>query len=234
DFGSEERRPSRHQWVLLVVMGLVVLATFWPHLEESGAMNLYVHLADAMVHGRLDISEHLHDVVMVGDKIYVPFPPFPAVILIALLGFLGLAAATPAYLSPVLTLVGAVALRATLRRLGIEQNSTYWLLAAFFLGTAYWLCAICSSGVWAFAHVVATVSLLLAIGEALGPGRGAMVGLLLGMAFLSRQMTVYASVFLAAALWRREEATTRTKLINLSLFTTAFGVCVLIYLWYNW
>ena len=87
---------------------------------------------------------------------------------------------------------------------------------------------------WFFAHIVAVSGMFLAIDEALGKGRGLLVGLYLGTAFLSRQLSIYSFLFLAAAVWHNAAHQTRkSKLVHLASLSAALGVCVLAYLVLN-
>ena len=75
-----------------------------------------------------------------------------------------------------------------------------WLLGAFVGGTAYLYCVRESGMVWFFAHVCATATLLCALTEALGKARGWLVGVLVGLTFLSRQMVLAGLPFFLVAL----------------------------------
>lgn len=188
---------------------------------------MYVLQADAWLRGRLDIPR-VSDAALFGGRYYAPFPPFPALVLLPMVAAVGAAASRPVGAALALWLVGLWAARDLLRRQQMRPGETGWLLAGFFLGTASILCLRSSLGVWFFAHVVSFVCLLLAVREALGPGRGAWVGLFLGASFLSRQMTLLGLPFFLAALWRRPA---RARQIGGLLGMVA--LCVALYLGYN-
>src|SRR5262249_4956361 len=121
------------------------------------------------------------------------------------------------------------------RRLGLSPRERVWWLVAMFLGAGYWSAVIQSSGVWYYAHVVAFSALLLAVAEAWGKGRGALVGLALSAAFLSRQFTVFAGLALAARLWShpRFSVDRRARWMNLGAFGAATGLGMAAYLVFN-
>jgi 4-amino-4-deoxy-L-arabinose transferase-like glycosyltransferase len=90
-------------------------------------------------------------------------------------------------------------------------------------------------GVAWFAHVVSVFAVLLAVHEALGRGNGILTGLFLGMAFLSRQLTLFFALFFIIALWTHTKRTSiKKKLFHAGGFLGALGACVLIYLAYNY
>lgn len=111
----------------------------------------------------------------------------------------------------------------------------YWLLAGFFLGTAYTTSLFQTYESWHYAHIVAVTCLLLAVYEVLGKGRAVLVGLCCGLAFLSRHLCIYAIIFLAAMLWqRRRNVAATTRIIHLLALAVPVGLCVAIYLYLNW
>jgi len=220
--------------------GLLTLALVvgcWSFIQKDYWMsNLYAHQAAALLQGRLDIGQKLYDVALFGDKYYVPFPPFPAIVLLPFVALWGVAGTKVIYIAIAISAISAVLFVRVMDKLGVQDfRQTLWLGAAFFLGTAYWSMVRNSYGVWFFAHTVAVCCMLMAIGLALGRGTGVLVGLCVGLAFLSRQLSIFSAPFLAVVLWRHARYTTlRARVINLMGFGLALGVCGAIYLWFNW
>jgi hypothetical protein len=190
---------------MIIVAALVLAAGWnvWPRLwAPSGLHKHYLHQAHAFLQGRLDIEQPFGDVATYNGRYYVVFPPFPALLITPLVALFGPHTRTT-LVSLVLTALNFFVLRGVLRRLGVERDLRRWLLAGFFLGTAYTTSMFQTYESWHFAHLVAVTCLLLAIYEVLGRGRGVLVGLCCGLAFLSRHLCVYAALFLAVALWQR-------------------------------
>jgi photosystem II stability/assembly factor-like uncharacterized protein len=212
---------------------LVLVIWFLPY--DSGSRNLHVYQAEAFLHGRLNVSEKLEDVSIYNGKYYDPFPPVPAVLLVPLVAVFGIAGTKVTLVATLLTVLNAFILSRLLKRLGINNESTLWLIVALFMGTGYWFAVVWSSGVWFFAHVVAVSFMLLAIHEAMGSGRGIITGMLLGCAFLSRQLSIYSSVFiLSALLMNPSNASSRSRLRNVFSFVLSLTLCVGVYLVFNW
>jgi hypothetical protein len=109
-----------------------------------------------------------------------------------------------------------------------------WLTLAFFFGTGYWYVLGQSSGVWFFAHVVGVPLILLAYNEALGRGREILVGLFVGLAFLTRQMYLASAIFLAVLLWEQAADRPRsTRVLRLLRFGLPVVLCLTLYLLFN-
>lgn len=173
-------------------MSLIILGSFIPTIiSDSGEKNLYVQQANAFLQGRLDIDQHYHDVAIYKGRYYVPFPPFPALLLLPFVAMLGVNLTKVMFVSIILSVLSVIILMHILRKLNIDPKYIPWIVVSFILGTAYWSTALRSSSVWFFAHIVAVTFILLAINEVFGKGRGMLAGLFLGFAFLSRQLYIY-------------------------------------------
>jgi hypothetical protein len=234
--GSGAGSPPASVWIVLGLVGLALIAgTVLPGLRgDSGEKNLHVLQAAAWLHGRLDLDRRVYDTAFFNGRTFVPFPPFPALLLLPWVAAFGAQATKPALVSLALTALNWPVLSAILGKLDVPAARRPWICGAFFFGTAYWLCVSASSGVYFFSHIVAVTALLLAVLEALGRGRGLLVGLALGAAFLSRQMTVFAGVMLAAAVWQNaNRKTTGSRALHLAGLAAAFAVCAAGYLYYN-
>ncbi len=218
-----------------MILGALVLFSLLPNLLSSGDKNLHVHQAKSFLEGRFDISQYRHDVAIFKDKYYVPFPPFPTVLLLPFVFFLGVKFTNTVVIGAALSVASFVILKRILGRLNIEPEAALWILAAFFGGTAYWFCLVRSTHVWFFSHIVAVTCIFMAINEVLGKGRGLLAGTFLGMAFLSRQLAIYSAIFLLVLLWHRPEfQQKRDRVSNLIKFLVPVALSVGLYFVYNW
>jgi hypothetical protein len=133
-----------------------------------------------------------------------------------------------------LALWSVILLWKILKKVETAPSSRPWLIFALIFGTGYWLCLRNSLGVAWYAHVASVFALLLALNEGMGKGRGMLVGLFIGCAFLSRQFTIFFFPFLIAAIWQNpRRKSTGAKIAQGSLFACGLAVCVGIYLFYN-
>lgn len=193
------------------------VSTLQQGLARDNGSNLHLRQAEAWLQGRLDIPRKLHDVAVYQGKYYVPFPPAPSILLTPLVALFPKVNTT--LIAGVLTLLNILILKDIFTKLEIDSLTTHWLIVAFLLGTGYWSTVRLSNGVWFFSHVVAFSALLLAIREALGKGRGILVGLFAGTAILSRQLCLYSCLFLLIALrLNSSHVSSRCKNKNLFLF----------------
>jgi hypothetical protein len=220
----------------LLILGACFVKSLWgPVANNSGAANLYAQQAHAFLRGHLAVDVPLFDSAPYQGRIYVPFPPLPAVLLMPVVSIFGLERTNGALLAAFLTLLNIAIAHRLLRRLGVVLVDRVWLLSAFFFGTGYWYLVVTSGSVWFWAQVVAVTCLLLAVAEAWDRGRGHWVGVGLAGAFLSRQMTILAGVALAWRLWTHPAfGLPAARRRNLAAFVAVTSAGVAIYLVFNY
>lgn len=182
-------------------------------LTEHTPFNHFALLAEAWLKGRLDLGgpppgyAQNNDFAQYGDKWFIVFPPFPAVLLLPLvkLGgsairvqdgqfFIWLAGIAPAVLFLCLE---------KLRRMGLTGRGTRFSLVLsllFAFGSVYFFTAE-QGTVWFAAHVVGAAIAALYVLCALDAERPMLAGLLVGLGFLTRAPLLYAvPLFLFEAL----------------------------------
>lgn len=219
---------------LALLAALVISSLIGPIRNARGENNLYIHQAAAFLKGRLDIPRHYHDAAVFEGRYYVPFPPAPAVLMLPLVAVLGVHRTNPALVGLAIAILSMWLLRRILQRLGVERRTLFWLLIGYFFGTVYWSCLKMSEGVWFTAHLVSTAALFLAIDEGLGRKRGLLVGLYLGISFLSRQLTALLAPFFLALLLTGDEAPSKVRWVRLMGFAASCAVLGGAYLAFNW
>lgn len=202
-------------------------------------MNLSWLQAQAFLAGRLDVpfavvdGTNVDDVAELGGRFYIPFPHLPALVL---LPFVALRASPNTALLVALALAFACdrLLRGIFAALAATPEQSRWLRVAFLAGTGFWLMVLWSRGVWYLATVLGVTFTLAAMREVLTRGRAWLVGVLAGLAFLSRQMTVYSLLFLLPALWTHARRTRRgERLLSAALALAAFGALAATYPAFN-
>jgi len=182
-------------------------------LTAHTPFNHFALLAEAWLKGRLDLGAvppayaQNNDFAQYGDKWFIVFPPFPAVLLLPLvkLGgsavrvqdgqfFIWLAGVAPAVLFLCVE---------KLRRMGLTDRGTKHslvLTALFAFGSVYFFTAE-QGTVWFAAHVVGAALCALYVLCALDAERPMWAGFLLGLGFLTRAPLLYAApLFLFEAL----------------------------------
>ncbi|HVY29790.1 MAG TPA: hypothetical protein VHB79_24690 [Polyangiaceae bacterium] len=200
---------ARRFWCALAIYSgttLLLMACAAPGLlREHTPYNHFALLADAWLHGRLDLGrappEYAggNDFASYHGKWFVVFPPFPSVLLLPLVWlakrpeavvdgrfFLMLAGLSPALLFLVLE---------KLTRLGQSKRGeleNVILSCLFCFGSVYFFSSL-QGTVWFAAHVVAAVLTMLYVLFALGAQWPFLAGLCLALAFATRSPLLFAA-----------------------------------------
>jgi hypothetical protein len=201
----------------------------------------YYYLAEAFLDGRMWIPafDRAVDTVIVDGRAFVPFAPFPAVVLMPLVWLFGVAALLPWEQTINATLAATeVALCWVLlgRIDGMQRRTRMWLVALFAFSTPVWWVTVLG-GPWHFAQLVATALSLLGLIEAFGRQRPWLLGLIAATSFVTRPTLLLAlPLWIAVALSGRD---LRVGRIGASQLSRAVGVAapvlvaIAISLWYN-
>lgn len=204
------------------------------HTAEHGQVHTHVRLAAEMLQGRVEFHEAFYkDIADFHGRYYSPFPPFPAVFLIPLVALFGVNLLTM-LLTPLLgALVGTTLFR-LLRALNIQSAVAAWATAGFLFGTVFWLVVRFPFDTY-FAHVLATLLVFLALEAAASRRSGAWVGLYMGAAFLSRQLTVLALPFVWLLMLLPGEPLLSRRFFKAVIASVpALALALGLYLYYNW
>lgn len=106
-----------------------------------------------------------------------------------------------------------------------------WVFLGFFLGTGYWYAVLSSHHINGFAHVVCTTLLILLLYELFTKQRAWMLGILLGAAFLSRQMTIFYGILVLFCLYdkNRRFGYSPSQVLTIGLTFSVFAAAYLIF-----
>jgi hypothetical protein len=191
-----------------IPIGLAVLAFTVYSLTRGWTHHQYfINLADAFLHGRLYITDppsYLDELVRIGERYYVIYPPMPAVLLLPVVAVFGIGLETQVWVFLTLAAACCVPLAWLVgRRLDLGAEPSVWLAVLLGFGTTFWYTGVEGSA-WYTAHIAAVFFLLLAVLEALGRKRPALIGFMLGLAALSRLTTVLSLPFFLLIVWERK------------------------------
>jgi hypothetical protein len=224
------------------LVGLLVVATiiYWVSAREfdAGRPDLF-YLADAFLQGRLWLERALGpaDVIVVGDRVFVPFAPFPAIAFVPLVALFGpeLVTEWQPLVNAVLAAAGLGACWWMLARIGVRSiGDRLWLTVLWGFSTAIWFTTT-RGGVWHTGHLVASILTFAGLVELFGRRRPLVMGLLAGAVFLTRPPLLAALPLWAWAAfphgWRG-----RLRSIARPIGVVVLGLApaVLFGLWYNW
>jgi hypothetical protein len=201
DWSSLDRRRSLAVGTAVTAVSLLV---YWlsNRAFDAGRGDLF-YLADAFLHGRTWITVALGpwDVILRDGHVYVPFGPFPALVLAPLVAMLGAAGAD--HVQPVVNAALAAAVVGlawwTAGRIGVTRltDRLGLVLLLGFSTQVWWVTT--RGGVWHTGHLVAMLLTLLLVAELFGRSRPVILGLLVGAAFLTRAPVAFAAP--VCALW---------------------------------
>lgn len=203
---SARRRTALALAVYAAATVVYLLCAARETLTEHTPFNHFALQAEAWLHGRLDLGgpppgyAHGNDFSRFEDRWFVPFPPFPALLLlpaVALAGGHAEAVADGRFflllagLAPAALFLGLE----TLRERGDSERSereNLGLTALFAFGSVYFFSAE-QGTVWYAAHVVGAVLAALYFWVSLGAERPWLAGLLLGLGFATRTPLLFAA-----------------------------------------
>jgi hypothetical protein len=217
-----------------------------------------VRLADAFLHGRLDVAngEDLLGFLdfacqpypcIEGSKYYPLEPPGTALVILPGVALFGLAI-NQTLVSVVTGAISAGVVYQISRRLTENLWHQIWLTAMYVFGTVYWWDSV-YVGVWYFNHAVAALFLLGAVYETLFGKRPFTAGILLGAAYITRLPTVWTVPFFIIMLtdwgrvhdallairsgigrqWRRELRPSLNQIVRVSRPVLRFGIGLAIF-----
>jgi hypothetical protein len=252
---------SRRWLVAAAIYTLVTIVclatTARERLTTHTPYNHFALLADAWLHGRLDLGgpppayTGNNDFVAWEGKHYVSFPPFPAVLLLPAVKLAGSVErvrdgqifALFTGLAPALLYLGLDALsRAGRTDRSERENVLLSLLFAF--GTVYWFSAV-QGTVWFAAHVVGAALAALYLFASIGAAHPILAGLAIGLGFATRTPLGFAfPLFLYEAVRasarsgesgrvRFADVDARALAKKLALFGAPAAAVLGVLLWYN-
>jgi hypothetical protein len=201
-----------------------------PTMLVNHSHNMHLVQALSWLKGNWELPSYLHDVAIYEGKYYNPFPPFPAFLLLPFVVICGLNCTNLVVISLFLTLLNGILFYKILQKVNQTNLENAWWIAAFFCGTGYWWVLISSRSVYCFSHLVA-VTALFAMLYALYYRLFWLAGCMLGVAFLTRQMTIFHYILLFFWLYKSDyqRELKHWLLMNLPVLFSVF-----IYLGYNY
>ncbi|MBI2020352.1 hypothetical protein HYS94_02925 [Candidatus Daviesbacteria bacterium] len=187
-----------------------------------------------MVKGRLYLTEnppHLNELIPIGDKYFVVYPPMPAILMIPLAAILD----NNQFQTRVSIILGAlngVLVYLLFLKMGFSQKISILITILFAFGTNHWYLASVGSA-WFIAHIVAIFFMLLALLETFGKQRLFLIGFLIGCAFWARSTTIFTLPFFYIILGKQLWPISKKNVLKFVLLNMGIGIWILIDIWYN-
>ncbi|WP_437932130.1 hypothetical protein WMF37_23725 [Sorangium sp. So ce291] len=246
---GEAPRASRRARIALALYALVTLVYALSSSREIFSAhtpyNHYALLAEAWLHGRLDLGGPPpayaggNDFAVLGDRYYVSFPPFPAVLIAPLVKLAGSAERVRdgqfflafAGVGPAVLFVALEKLSASRRSRRTEAENVA-LALLFALGSVYWFSAV-QGTVWFAAHVVGVALACIYLYCALDAAHPIAAGLALGLGFATRTPLGFAAPLFVYEALRAGRSTPRALPRRLALFAAPAALVLSVLLWHN-
>ena len=220
-----EQKPILFSFLIFL---LALLIYYLSNLSPLDWYKHYVYLSDSFLHGRFDVPqlpEFYQDVINFNGKKFLPFAPAPAIFLIPLVAIFG-THLSQVWVSMVVGAVNTVLVWLILKRFALKFAARLLLTIGFAFGTVHFYAAITGT-TWFFAHIMATLFILLAILEFFGQRRPAILGFLVGFAFLSRQPTILSALFFVWPFLKEKHCG------KILIFSSALLLPIIFFLFYN-
>jgi len=217
----------------LLLIALAALLVFLLTKGSSPGQNHFVYLAEALLHGRLDVTgggTALAEIVPYHGNFYVVYPPMPAILLLPFVAVFG-TSFDQSLMSVFLACLCVAATWFMLKKTRVNGNKAVWLTALFGFGTCFWFIASVGSS-WYIEHVVAVLFLTLAIILGLYQKSPFLIGLLLGFAFLSRLPVVLSFPFFLLLIYDQNRVW-KPRLKQAAYFFAGLGILIGVYELYN-
>ncbi len=191
----------------------------------------YVYQSQAFLEGRVDLQgfpSYYHDLVNHEGRYYLASPPMPAVILLPAVAIWGVDT-DQVRISMFIGAINIALVWILLGRMKIGGLKQWVLTALFGFGTVHWEVATHGT-TWFFAEIVAVLFLLLSLIEYFGKRRAFLIGILLGLAVLSRLPVLLGAIFFLAMLYGEDGSTKRPLQFLAGLALPLIGLGVFNYL----
>lgn len=176
----------RRRAALAIFLGVTMLL-YASNPRVPDAYKHHVYVADAWLHGRTWVQgypPHYHDWMTIDGKVYSPFGPTPAIVLVPFVWWWGTAVNMNLFSMAVAGLNAALCWLLLLdARVGPRRAALGTLAFAF--GTVNWYAAIIGT-TWFLSHLCVELFLLLSLREIFGRGRSILAGAAFGFAVLAR------------------------------------------------
>jgi hypothetical protein len=198
------RRVDAGLGVGLLVVAASALLYWLADRDFDAGRGDFFYLADAFLNGRtwLQFQPGPNDVIILDGRFYVPFAPFPAVVLMPVVAILGAVGAdqVESGINAILAAAGVGLCWMLLGRIGVRRLVDRLALTILFGFSTQILWVTTRGGVWHTGQLIATILTFLCLIELWGRQRAWLIGLLAGAAFLTRAPLAFAIPFYALML----------------------------------
>ncbi len=229
--------PTRVDWICYFILFLLLhIPAIINFYDNDGSNNAYLHFSQSLLNGQLTLPDmqSYDDMIAYKGSYYLPYPPFPSVLLSPLVAIFGQQYVNTVFVVLLMSCLNLYLLYRLLVKLHTAKEYIPWLVIAFFFGTGYWFALFTSHHVYSFAHITSCTLQLLLINELLGKKRWWLAGIYIGCSFLTRQFTILYILFALGYMYHLYRMNKESvKLVHLISLLAGSGFFVLLYFAYN-
>lgn len=230
--------PTFIDWLIYFIAFLIVqIPAIVNFYYNNGNHNAYLQFAESFMHANLYLpnTSDIGDLSLFKGKLYLPYPPLPAIVLIPFVALFGVAHVNTVAIATIISCFCLYLIYHIFSKIRIRQDYIPWLILAVFFGTGFWFALFTTHHVYAFAHIVSFLFQLLIINEILGKRRWWLVGVFIGCGFLTRQFTVFYALFALGYMWHLHRVGDKhVKLVHVLSLAAPLSFFVAVYLLYNY
>lgn len=183
---------------IVIILGLFTLVVYFLSSQGEGKYwNYFILLADAFLHGRLNVIDHsdwLNELIVWQGKYYVVYPPMPGVLLMPFVAIFGKNFPQPT-LSILLGAVNVSLSYLVLIKFFQRRSIVFWTSILYAFGTMQWYHTEVGSA-WYLAHIITLFFLWIMLWEVSTKQRLFLIGLLIGFAYLARLPAILSIFFI--------------------------------------
>lgn len=184
---------------LLILLILIFFIFSLYYIPKTNPLKWqYMHQmeqAEAFLNLRLNLNNryNLVELIEINNKYFTVLPPGPVLLILPLFAVFRYDLNFQIIMQ-VVALLCIILMYNLVYKLTNNRNSSLILTIAFSFGTVFlWVAN--HIGTWFTNQIFALFFILLLLNECFGKKRGALIGLCLGLAFLSRQLTIFYIIF---------------------------------------
>ncbi len=207
---------------LLFFVFSIVLFVYFLFSPGETTYDYFTRLSSSLLNGKLYITQNpswLNELVPIGDKYYIVYPPMPAILLMPYVLIFGENASQTIF-SVLLGAINSALVYILIRRLKFSLKTSLLITLFFAFGTNHWYLSSVGSA-WFIAHITALLFLLLALIETFGKQRLLLIGLFIGASFWARTPVIFTLpffyIFLKDKFWPLDKRISNFILLNLGI-----------------